>query len=227
MKKHIPNIITLCNLFCGCVGVVLVFQGDWQLGATMIWAGAVFDFFDGFAARMLKSYSDIGKDLDSLADLVTFCFLPASLLYVMLSEAAVGSILPYAAFLLVLFGALRLARFNNDTRQTEHFHGLPVPSSAMVVSALPFAVASQDLFIAHVLIQPAAMLVLSLLLSLLMVSDIRLMSLKFKNFAFQSNKMRYILIALSAILLLWMHALALPLIILLYVVLSVALNFVE
>ena len=122
--KHIPNLLTLCNLACGCVGVVAVFNGDLQTGSIMIWVGALFDFFDGFAARMLRKFSTIGKDLDSLADLITFCFLPGSIIYSLIEQDSDVFLLPYTGFLLALFGALRLAKFNNDTRQSENFHGL-------------------------------------------------------------------------------------------------------
>ena len=143
MIKYIPNILTLFNLASGCFGIVMVFRGELQLGSIMIWAGALFDFFDGFAARILKSTSPIGKDLDSLADLVTFCFLPASIVYVLISLGTKNEIIPFSGYLLVIFGALRLAKFNNDTRQTENFYGLPVPSSAIFVSGLPFILSLQ------------------------------------------------------------------------------------
>ncbi|NJN27138.1 MAG: CDP-diacylglycerol--serine O-phosphatidyltransferase [Cyclobacteriaceae bacterium] len=224
VTKHIPNFLTLCNLACGCFGVVAVFKGDLQLGAMMIWAGALFDFFDGFAARMLKRYSLIGKDLDSLADLVTFCFLPGAMLYWSIYQNARWPWLAYSGFLLVVFGALRLSKFNNDTRQTENFHGLPVPASGIFVSALPFLLSagfaglSSDAMVV-VLVGSA------IFLSAMMVSDIRLMSLKFKNFSFNANRPRYLLLFVSLALLALFKFIALPLIIIWYLLLSLASNF--
>ena len=106
------------------------------MGSMMIWAGALFDFLDGFAARMMKKYSSIGKDLDSLADLVTFCLLPATILFMLVEQNSNSTVFPFFGYLLVIFGALRLAKFNNDTRQGEFFYGLPVPAAAIFVSGL-------------------------------------------------------------------------------------------
>jgi CDP-diacylglycerol--serine O-phosphatidyltransferase len=224
VTKHIPNFLTLCNLTCGCIGVVFSFKGDLQTGSIMIWAGALFDFFDGFAARMLKKFSTIGKDLDSLADLITFCFLPGTIIYMMISRNSEIPILSYAGYLLAIFGALRLAKFNNDTRQSETFYGLPVPASAIFVSAFPFV--SQIAFpnLVVFLTSPYLLLAMAILLSVLMVSDLKLMSLKFKEFTFRSNGPRYALLALSILLIIVIKIMALPVIILLYVVLSLALN---
>lgn len=226
MTKHIPNFLTLCNLACGCYGVVAVFNGDIHIGAIMIWAGAMFDFFDGFAARMLNKFSLIGKDLDSLADIVTFCFLPATILFALIEQNVQNENLPYIGYLLVLFGALRLAKFNNDTRQTDHFYGLPVPASGIFVSALAF-IPSDNSLLTDILTNPFTLIGVAILLSIMMVSDVKLMSLKFKNFSFQDNWHRYVLIISSFLLLLFIQIVALPLIILLYVVLSAALNIIK
>jgi CDP-diacylglycerol--serine O-phosphatidyltransferase len=221
MIKHVPNFLTLCNLACGCVGVVAVFQGDLQTGAIMIWAGALFDFFDGFAARMLKKYSSLGKDLDSLADLITFCFLPGSMLFYLLQQHTSSIWIPYFGFLLAIFGALRLAKFNNDTRQSENFHGLPVPASGIFVSVLPFISANEF----HGILSNYIVLIgIAIFLSAMMVSDIKLMSLKFKNFSFKANQSRYILIFVSLLFITFFKIVALPIIIIWYVVLSLALN---
>lgn len=221
MKKHIPNFLTLCNLACGCYGVVAVFKGDPQTGSIMIWAGAMFDFFDGFAARMLKKFSSIGKDLDSLADLITFCFLPAVIIFSLIEQNSDSVFLPYTAFLLAVFGALRLAKFNNDTRQSENFHGLPVPASGIFVSVLPFVSPSElNGFFSNYLV----LISISVLLSAMMVSDFKLMSLKFKDFSFRTNQARYLLIFVSILFILIFKIVALPIIILWYVVLSLAIN---
>jgi CDP-diacylglycerol--serine O-phosphatidyltransferase len=227
VTKHIPNFITLCNLACGCYGVVAVFNGDLLTGSTMIWAGAIFDFFDGFAARMLNKFSSIGKDLDSFADIVTFCFLPSTILFALIDENSENEFLPYSGFLLVLFGALRLAKFNSDTRQSDSFYGLPVPSSAIFVSAFPYMAAENTSLFYEISINEYALILVAILLSLLMVSDIKLMSLKFKNFTLQANWHRYVLIAVSMLMLAFLQIVALPIIIMVYVVLSFTLKNIE
>lgn len=216
--------MTLCNVACGCYGVVAVFKGDLQTGAIMIWAGAIFDFADGLAARVLNKFSSIGKDLDSLADLITFCFLPASLLFALIDAYAINEWLPYSGFLLVLFGALRLAKFNNDTRQSQDFYGLPVPASAIFVSAYPFISSDGTGEFYQFFTNYYALVGSSILLSLMMVSDIKLISLKFKDFSFKGNWPRFLLIALSVLLIVLFKIVALPIIILMYVVFSIALN---
>ncbi len=193
----------------------------------MIWAGALFDFFDGFAARMLNRYSSIGKDLDSLADLVTFCFLPASILFALMEQATDIFWIPYLGYLLVLFGAIRLARFNNDTRQYEHFYGLPVPASGIFVSAFPFIYAYGNSSFDTLITEYYTLAGIAVILSAMMISNIRLMSLKFRDFTFRGNWQRYLLIFGAMVLIYLFSITALPMIIILYVVLSVALNIKE
>jgi len=225
MTRHIPNFLTICNLACGCYGTVSVFQGDLETGAIMIWLGAGFDFLDGFAARMLKKFSVIGKDLDSLADLITFCFLPGAILFAMINEGNPG-FLGFSGFFLVAFGALRLAKFNNDTRQAETFFGLPVPASALFVSAFPFFTDKAYGFATY-LTMPIVLVFIAIFLSLMMVSDIKLLSLKFKNMTWTDNWPRFALIGISVLLIVMLHVSALPMIILSYVILSVAINFFQ
>lgn len=224
MIKHIPNFLTLCNLACGCYGVVAVFKGDIQTGSIMIWTGALFDFFDGFAARILKKFSPIGKDLDSLADLITFCFLPSTILFALIDQGSSTSWFPYLGYLLTLFGALRLAKFNNDTRQSEHFYGLPVPASGIFISVFPFIsnVEFNDFFTSYY-----TLIGISVLLSIMMVSDVKLMSLKFKDISFKTNWSRFLLIIISIVLLAIFKIVALPIIIIVYVVLSIAVNIIK
>jgi CDP-diacylglycerol--serine O-phosphatidyltransferase len=197
------------------------------MAGIMIWFGALFDFFDGLAARLLKQFSTIGKDLDSLADLITFCFLPGTIIYLIIAENSTNAYLPFTGYLLVIFGALRLAKFNNDTRQENTFYGLPVPASAIFVSALPFVQESNLMGTTSVFSSPYLYFGITLLLSFLMISDIPLLSLKFKNFTFKSNWHRYLLLTLSIVMLFFIEILALPLIILLYVVFSFALKISE
>ena len=227
MKKHIPNFLTLCNLVCGCYGVVAVFKGDIQTGSIMIWAGALFDFFDGFAARMLKKFSSIGKDLDSLADLITFCFLPASILFALIELNQTNGWLAYFGYLIVIFGALRLAKFNNDSRPSESFYGLPVPATGIFVSVFPFISEVEKAGVSDFLMNSYTLIGVSVLLSFMMVSDIKLMSLKFKDFSISANWPRFLLIILSIILIVIFKIIALPFIIILYVVLSLALNIAK
>lgn len=205
----------------------MVFTGEILLGAIMIWTGAVFDFLDGFAARMLNKFSSIGKDLDSLADLVTFCFLPGSILFVLIDKVSENNWLPFIGFLLVLFGALRLARFNNDKRQSENFYGLPVPASAIFVSGFPFISNLGDSGLYGLLTNQYTLAGIAILLSGMMVSNVKLMSLKFKDVSIKSNWSRFVLILFSLLLLILFKPVALPLIIIFYVVLSTALNITE
>ncbi len=227
LTKHIPNTLTVFNLSCGIIGIVAAFNENLQAAAIMIWVGALFDFLDGSAARLLNKFSPIGKDLDSLADLVTFCFLPGAILFEIAGQNTSNPILPYAGFLLVIFGALRLAKFNNDTRQAETFYGLPVPASALFVSGLPFALSGEPAWLSDAVSSLYVIAAIAIILSFMMVSDIKLMSLKFKNFTFANNWPRYILLIGALILLIFFKVVALPVIIILYVALSIALNIIE
>src|ERR1700712_3527008 len=141
VKKHLPNAITCCNLFSGCVGIVFAFQGQLFAAAYAIFLSAIFDFFDGLASRVLQSFSGIGKDLDSLADMVSFGFLPSAIMYELFMQSPqISQVSPYLnfiAFLISVFSALRLAKFNNDTRQADSFIGLPTPANAILIASLP------------------------------------------------------------------------------------------
>ncbi len=223
VTRHIPNFLTSCNLASGSIGTVLAFEGYWLWAAAMIWVGALFDFFDGFAARMLKQYSPIGGELDSLADLVTFGFLPSTIMYVLLKETGSPVYVPFFAYLLVIFSALRLAKFNIDERQATSFYGLPTPASALFVSALPFVL--RDAYAGACWLQnPWILLSVVAILSLLMVSDMPLFSLKFKSFSWRGNRIRYIFLILSVLLIVGLKFLSIPIIIILYVFLSLLTN---
>ncbi|MEY3679312.1 MAG: hypothetical protein RI924_1453 [Bacteroidota bacterium] len=139
MKKHIPNTLTCLNLFSGCVGLVFAFENQLIFAAYAIGISAMLDFFDGMTARLLKAYSEIGKELDSLADVVSFGVLPSLIIYQLFkTSTSVHAYLPYLAFMIAVFSALRLAKFNVDTRQSEHFIGLPTPANALLIGSLPF-----------------------------------------------------------------------------------------
>lgn len=186
MKRHIPNTLTCLNLFSGCLSVVMAFNHDYRAAFGFILLSAVFDFFDGLAARALNAHSPIGKDLDSLADDVSFGVAPASMLFCLLLQMAEAegwggarAFLPYVAFVIAVFSALRLAKFNNDTRQTTSFIGLPVPANALFWAS--YVLMLQD--VPELLQQGAFPLVLlsvalALLFSWLLVSEIPMFSLK-------------------------------------------------
>ena len=228
--RHIPNTITCLNLFCGCLSVVSAFNGRLESAAYFIFAAAVLDFFDGFAARMLKVYSDIGKELDSLADMVSFGIAPASIMYVMLLQAVAANNIPngifdsggfiaMSAFLIAVFSGLRLAKFNIDTRQSDSFIGLPTPANALFICALAFT-AQGNGCLASLAGNMYFLPVVTAVFSLLLVAELPLFSLKFKSFDWRSNKIRYIFIGLSAVILIVLHWPGLAAVILLYIILS-------
>ena len=228
MKKHIPNALTCFNLLCGCLALVLVLRGGPHhhvvLATYLVGLAAVADFFDGFAARALGVSSPIGKDLDSLADMVSFGVVPGAILFKLMEWALVGNpawpYLPFAAFGLTIFSALRLAKFNNDTRQTDSFIGLPTPACTLVVAALPLILENDRFGLASLLLNPWFLLALTALLSGLLVAEIPLFALKFKSFGWMGNRRRYVFIALALALVAGLGAVGVPLAVLLYVGLS-------
>ena len=195
IKKHIPNFITSLNLFSGCIAIYLAFQGNYEGAFIAILLSAVFDFFDGFAARLLKAYSPMGKELDSLADVVSFGVAPGAIVFLLLSEINISVWLPYLAFLIPVFSALRLAKFNIDERQTSSFIGLPTPANAIFWAGLGFSYA--DFFMSNVWILVA----LTLLSSYLLIAEIPMFALKFKNKAWSTNKTQYLFLIGCAIIL--------------------------
>ena len=215
MKKHIPNFITSCNLLAGCIGIVVSFKGHLDYAVYLIWLAMVFDFADGMSARLLKVKTLIGKELDSLADMVTFGVLPAILMYLMIGDKSTLSWLPYLAFLIAIFSGLRLAKFNVDTRQEENFIGLPTPANALFMSSLVFF--QEDL--------PLWLLVtVTIVFSLLLVAELPLFSLKLKSFKWSGNQVRFIFLFLCLFLIVFLQLAALPFIIILYIILSVLQN---
>lgn len=256
IKKHIPNAITCGNLLCGCLAIVKAFEGNLVWAAYLVGIAAVLDFFDGFAARMLKVSSPIGKDLDSLADMVTFGVVPGVVMFqlikISLSVLIVDgpalngwtvyppsvvahdgiadsasylsffeSNVSYIAFLIPIFSAIRLAKFNNDTRQTDSFIGVPTPANAMVICSLPLILAYSDYtFIANVYF----LSVLSVVMSFLLVAELPLFALKFKHFKWQGNEIRFVFLGLSLVMLITLQFVGIPLIIIMYILLSVINN---
>ncbi|MCC6372505.1 MAG: CDP-alcohol phosphatidyltransferase family protein [Bacteroidia bacterium] len=270
IKKYIPNTITCGNLLCGCLAIIKIFEGDLMWASYLVIIAAVLDFFDGFAARMLKVSTPIGKDLDSLADMVTFGIVPAMIMFKLIdvscllafmkSKAAGGdasglwseysrqNLVKFAGLLIAIFSALRLAKFNNDTRQSDSFIGVPTPANTIFVIGLPLifnslglnfsdineVLAKEELFKADgnvtgmaalfLLTSPLVLVGISVVLSLLLVSEIPLLALKFKNFSWKDNKVRFIFLLLSVILIALLKVVAVPLIIVLYILVSIVNN---
>lgn len=194
MKKYIPDCITLMNLLCGVLSCIAALQGSFFNAFIFIVASAIFDFFDGFAARMLGAYSDLGKELDSLCDNVSFGLAPSLMMYFWLRTSCDSqcAIIPYIALMPALFSALRLAKFNTDTRQSTDFIGLPVPGMAMVVApAMAFVQYSSmsdcgcKTFLAELASTCWFLPVMAVILSLLMISEIPMFSMKHKKLSFK------------------------------------------
>ena len=224
MKQHIPNTVTCLNLFSGCLGIVFAFNGELNFAAYAILISAVLDFLDGMLARLLKAYSEIGKQLDSLADMVSFGVLPSVIIYqiFLLSPQTTpySSFLNYSAFLIAVFSGLRLAKFNIDTRQTENFIGLPTPANSLLIASFPIIMEQNNSFFMNYIMNPYFLFIFSLGMGLLLVSEIPLISLKFKSFKFSDNLLRYTLIGSSLILLLLFQFAAIPIILCLYFLIS-------
>lgn len=223
----IPNIITCLNVVCGSLAIVFAFQGELHIAAYFIFGGAFFDFFDGFFARLLKSYSLIGKELDSLADVITFGVAPSAIVYMILKDLSECPCLNigYFAFIITVFSALRLAKFNIDTRQSDSFIGLPTPANAIFFASIALLIKYFPENNIVLFIQNAyVILALVVVFSFLLISEVPIFSLKFKSFSFAKNKIRYIFIAISVILLIILQLIAIPLIILIYILMSVIIN---
>lgn len=218
IRKNIPNFITCLNVVSGCLAVLFAIKGQLTVSVIFIFAGAIFDFFDGMAARLLKVYSAMGKELDSLADMITFGLAPGVLMMAMMEDALFGInvrpesfmdlssreiIFTFAFLLIPVFSALRLAKFNIDTRQTDSFIGLPTPANALLISALAL-IAEHGRYDAldAFLLQPVVLLIVTIAMSLLLVSEVPMFSLKLKNLSWKDNKVRFLFLILSATLIL-------------------------
>ncbi len=227
MKRHIPNALTCANLLCGCVGIVEVFHNNLLLSCALIGLAAVFDFLDGFAARLLKVSSPIGKELDSLADMTTFGVLPAMIVYQLLLRSVPGLEdlwIPNLAFLIAVGSALRLAKFNIDPRQSDSFIGVPTPANALLVASLPFILRNYPEW-ESVIVNTTNLLIFTVVMSFLLVAELPLFALKFKSFGWAGNEVRYSFLLASVVLLATLGFLAVPLIVGGYVLLSAGLAF--
>lgn len=235
--RWVPNFITSLNILSGCMAVF--FGADGQLGwaAVFIFAAAFFDFFDGFSARLLHAYSPIGKDLDSLADVISFGLAPSTIIFALLELSLFGKNQPifeieatfvqwlilFSAMLIPVAGAFRLAKFNNDTRQSESFIGLPIPGNAFFFASLALLVevGSHPNFTA-IILNPYLIITAIVTSSYLMVSEIPMFSMKLKSLKWQENRVRYIFVTGILLMAIGLKLVALPLIIIWYIILSVA-----
>lgn len=232
IKKHIPNIVTLCNLLCGTLATIFAVDGHFELTAFFVALGVFLDFFDGFFARILKVSGELGKQLDSLADMITSGVVPGIVLFSLLGyekqvmdEFSSFSAIPLIGLLVTLAACYRLANFNLDTRQSESFIGLPTPAMSLFVVSLPLIQMHSDIdFIRELIGNTYFLISISIFFSFLMNSKLHLFSLKFKNYTLRENLFRYVLIVLSSIFLITMKFLAVPIIILCYLLLSIIKN---
>ncbi|WP_243018020.1 MULTISPECIES: CDP-diacylglycerol--serine O-phosphatidyltransferase [Candidatus Cardinium] len=206
MKKHIPNCLSVLNLISGAIGTLLALNDYLVYAAYAIFMGACFDFLDGFMAKLLRAQSLLGKQLDSLADVITFGMLPGAILYRLIQTYESCPYRPYIALLILVFAALRLAKFNVDPQQTDEFIGLPTPASAIIVATVPI-ILKRALYpqLVHGLTRPLVLPLLTMLLAYLLVANIRFIAFKFKGFSFRANRSRYLLIILWTLLITTMH----------------------
>ena len=218
MKKHIPNAITCANLFSGCIGIVFAFKGELQIAAYFVLLSGVFDFFDGMVARLLNVKSNIGKELDSLADMVSFGFLPGVIMFQLLKVSDYSSeYLPYLGFIITVFSALRLAKFNIDERQTVDFIGLNTPMNTLFIVSLPFIAVDYP----EVIGSSILLLAIVAITSFLLVSEIRIFSMKFSDLSWKNNKIKFIFLILSILLIAFLRFAAIPFVLVLYIGLSI------
>ncbi|MCI0920153.1 CDP-diacylglycerol--serine O-phosphatidyltransferase [Sphingobacterium rhinopitheci] len=216
MKKHIPNFITCLNLLSGCIGILLVLKGDYLSAFYCVIASGIFDFFDGFVARILHVKSLIGKELDSLADVISFGLQPAMLMYMLLKDVTTHAYLPYLGFLIAIFSALRLAKFNIDERQTSDFIGVNTPMNTFLIFSIPFI---GEIY-PNLIYSTYTLIAISVITSLLLVSELKLFSMKLSSLAWRDNKFKYIFLLTSLLLILIFKLIAVPVIFILYLVFS-------
>ncbi len=243
MKRHIPNFITLLNVFCGCVATVFAVLNQLELAAVFVCLGILFDFFDGLAARVLDVRSELGLQLDSLADVITSGVVPGIVMFQLLGMSMSGgwnvdmnaqasdatfwvglkvAPLPFFGFLITMASAYRLAKFNIDANQTSSFIGLPTPANTLLIISLPLILIYQNNDLLNgIILNQWFLIAMTILSAVLLNSNIELFALKFKNWNFQDNALRYIFIIISLVLLVTFRFLAVPIIIAFYIVSSV------
>ena len=234
--KHIPNIITLINLFCGCAAIISVLYGQFVATFWWLFVAGLMDYLDGLVARWLKIHSPLGKELDSLADMVSFGVAPGAILYMLLvtglqKEGNISHLqnsfalfLPaLPAFILSAFSALRLAKFNLDTRQSENFIGLPTPASTVFIVGLLLIYEYNSLGMADFVCNPIVIYFIVIVFSYLLVAEIPMFSLKFKSSQWKGNEVRYLFILLMIILFFTIKQAAFSVIIFLYIIFALGL----
>lgn len=239
IKKHIPNAITLLNLASGLLAIIAIFKGYYDEAFLFVCLGIFFDFWDGFFARKFKVSGELGLQLDSLADVVTSGVVPGLMIFKLLLDIQEDStsvyylteeyyymgFVPYLGFIITLASAYRLAKFNIDTRQTDSFIGLPTPANALFIMSIPMIqFDGTHEWLVNALFNPFVLLIISLVSAYMLNAEIPLFSLKIKDFSWDKNKLQVFFLAIAATLLLFLGFTALPIIILLYVVLSVINN---
>ena len=238
IKKHIPNTITLLNLLAGLLALIHAFNGNYNEAFSLVCLGIFFDFWDGFFARIWKVQSPIGLQLDSLADMVTSGVVPGLVMYKMLGDIQENQaqynltedtyfmgVVPYLGFLITLASCYRLAKFNVDTRQTDSFIGLPTPANALLIMSIPMIQFHSEFEgLVDALSNPYVLVGITFLSSYLLNAEIPLFSLKVKSFSWEKYKMQVVFLILSVILIALLEFIAIPIIILLYVILSVVNN---
>lgn len=235
IKKHIPNAVTMMNLVCGCISIHFAYRGQLDWSGLALFAAAIFDFADGFVARMLHVKSEMGKQLDSLSDVVSFGVAPGIIMFQLI---LLGNVtwkmnlpewLPLIALMLPVCSALRLAKFNIDTRQTDSFIGLPTPAMGLVIATLPILVFRNmesplfpfNEYVLYFVLHPAVLISTTVIFALLMVSPLPLFAMKFTTWGWKENKLRYIFMIVSFLLLLLFFFTAIPFVVLIYIVLSI------
>ena len=225
MKKHVPNALTSFNLLFGCLSIIAsLVNNDLALAAYFIGAAAILDFFDGFVARALHVGSEMGKQLDSLADCVSFGVAPAFIFY-KINNIPIDfnqiNVLAYIPFLIPVFSAIRLAKFNIDTRQTDSFIGLPTPANSLFIATLPFVISSNVLGLGSIFQSQIFLIIFPFVSAYLLVAEIPLFALKFKSFAWNANQLRYIFLLCCLISLFAFGYLGINISIILYILFSI------
>lgn len=229
MKKHIPNILTLLNLFCGCTAILCILDQRFVTAFWLLFAAGWFDFFDGLVARWLKVNSTLGKELDSMADMVSFGVAPGMMLYVLLRNSLGGEGLVFLpalpAFLLSMLAGLRLAKFNLDTRQSDSFIGLPTPAVAMYVTGLVLIYDFDSLGLGAIVGNTYFLIANILIFSYLLIAELPMFSFKMKNFQWKGNEIQFIFTAIVILSIIFLQEVAFSLVILVYIFFSLFQNF--
>ena len=244
IRKHIPNLLTLGNLLCGTIATIFAVQGEFVFAALLVIIGILFDFLDGFAARLLHVSGELGKQLDSLADMVTSGVVPGIIMFKLLQDENVfmndndlnsleqfsfnfnvNDVLPFLGLLLTLGACYRLAKFNIDTRQSDSFIGLPTPAMSLFVISLPLIQEYSSIdFVQNIIANNYFLIAVTIVLTYLMNAELPLFSLKFKEYSVKNNVIKYLFLVVSLCMIIFLQYLSIPLIILVYVILSIFSN---